>query len=125
MVTGAFLRGPLGYFGVFLTFSVVLLLTTFFIFVFEEDRSEQQIEQLSLTHFDVFKVRLVFLVIVCCLCIDFLRSSLDVILAAKLDTDFSYSSSTIGLFYGILLGGNLIVILISLSFPEKWGSEYW
>ena len=119
VVVGALLRDNLGYFGVFLTFSVVVILTSFLIFVFEEDRSTEAVDH-SITHWELFKVRRVFLVVVSCLCTDSLHYSLESILALKLRLDFAYSTSAIGAFFGVFLAGTLLVGVASLCIPEKW-----
>ena len=118
---GALLRDALGYLGIFATFSVIIAITSLLIFAFEEDRSQEQVEQhRSISHSDLFKFRRVFLVVVCCLCTDLLHYSLESILAVKLRTDFNYPTSAIGGFFGIFLGGTLVIGVASLLFPEKW-----
>ena len=66
------------------------------------------------------KIRRVYLVMMSCFTADLLHYSLESILAVKLRQDFSFSTTTIGLFFGIFLAGTLLLATVSLAVPEKW-----
>ena len=67
VIVGAFLFEALGYFGVFMTFSVIVLFTSLLMFVFKENASRESNDDINneLTYCSLFKVRRVFLVLVC------------------------------------------------------------
>ena len=121
VVAGAFFFELLGYFGVFLSFSAAVFLTSFLMLAFEEDASQESREgDASLTYWSLLKVRRVSLVMVCGLATDLLLYSLDTTLALKLRESFDYSTHTIGLFFGIFLAGTIVVGVVALFFPEQW-----
>ena len=66
------------------------------------------------------KIRRVYLVMMSCFTADLLHYSLESILAVKLRQDFSYSTTTIGLFFGIFLCGTVIMAAFSFAVPENW-----
>ena len=121
VMIGGFLFEALGYFGVFLTFSVAILLTSLLMFVFEDDASRDIHNQSrELTLWSLLKIKRVVLIVLCSLITDLLHYSLESTLALKLQESFNYSPSTIGLFFGIFLAGTAVVGVIGLFFPEKW-----
>ena len=67
VIVGAFLFEALGYFGVFMTFSVVVLFTSPLMFVFKEDASRENNDDRNntLTYCSLLRVRRVFLVLFC------------------------------------------------------------
>ena len=119
-VVSAFLIGVLGYFGVFLFFSLAIFFTSLLMFVFEEDASQENRDPDALTYWDLFKVRRVSLVMVCGLAPDLLLYSLESTLALKLRQSFNFPTSSIGLYFGIFLAGTIIVGSIGMMVPENW-----
>lgn len=117
---GGCLNMVLGYFGVFLAFSVVTLLTSLLIFIFKDVRSDALLRKkqggLSLLKF--LSVRRSVLSLGCNAVSDFLQMALEPTLAIKLKTDFGFSSSEIGLYFLLFFGGGALTMISMIAAPE-------
>ena len=121
VVLGSFLFKIVGYFWVFISFSLLVFLSSFLVFVFEEDSSRSHRPfSASLTFCSLLRVRRVALVVVCGLITYLLHYSLESSLALRLREGFGFSPSTTGLFFAVFLAGTITLGVVGMLFPESW-----
>ena len=121
VVLGAFLFKIVGYFWVFISFSLVVFLSSFLVFVFKEDSSSSHRPlSASLTCCSLLRVRRVTLVVACGLITYLLHYSLESSLALRLREGFGFSPSTTGLFFAVFLAGTITLGVVGMLFPESW-----
>lgn len=119
-VIGGSLVNFLGYFGVFLAFTILTLLTAPLIFIFKEPNPNPGVRRSpsSLTVCQFLRVRRSLLGLLNKEICDLLLYSLEPTLAVRLKTDFSFSSSQIGLYFFFFFGGGALTMTCLLWLPE-------
>ena len=120
-IIGTSLFHFVGYFGSFFALSIFTALTLLFLFIFEEKTEPlNQNVSISLSYWDVVKVRRASLVIFGYALANSLLYSLEPTLALKLREDFHFPSSTIGFYFSILFQGQICTAILSMLAPLRW-----
>ena len=121
-VLGGSLVGFLGYFGVFLTFSILIFLTTFILLIFKEvkDNGKETLGKngKSLTACQFMAERRPFLNLFCNGICNLILFVLEPTLALKLRVDYNYSSFIIGLYFFFFFGGGALTMTAMIIIPE-------
>ena len=112
----------LGYFGVFLAFSLISLFSTLLLFIFKEAktpaRSSKDSTNLTLGQF--LKARRPLLALLCNGMCDLLLFSLEPTLALKLSADYNFSAYLIGGYFFLFFVGGAITMTAMIFIPEHW-----
>ena len=115
-VLGGSLIGVLGYFGVFLASTVLTFLTLFALFLFPERKDERNSQNApsQLSYCQVLSVRRTLVTLLSYGAAGFLLFTLEPTLAIKLRDDFSLPTSTISLFFMVMLLGYALFCIFSM-----------
>ena len=119
-VIGGVLYPHLGYFGVFMIFAFVSLLTSLLLLVFNEARGNFRARDVGsqVTACQLFSLRRPMVSLVCNALCDVLPQSLTPTLANKLRTDFDLSTPQIGAYFFLLCGGGALSMASMILVPE-------